>query len=314
VVRRIPAVLALLLLAASCTGSEPTGQSPPPEQVELVAQVASADLFAGQPQRVLVGMFANDGRIVTFGTVRFSFSYVGTAEDPVDPAEPGPAAEARYIPTPGTPSGEGGAASLSQPSEARGVYQATDVTFPMAGFWQVTVDTDVEGVGTARATSAFEVRSEPQIPAPGDDVLPTENLTLDSKGVPAGAIDSIAAAGADIPDPELHTSTIADALDERKSMVVVFATPAYCISRFCGPVVSAIQDLADRFGGSAVYIHVEIWRDYENGIINDAAAEWLQLPSGDLTEPWIYMIDDRGVIVDRWNSLFDPAELAAYLQ
>ena len=57
------------------------------------------------------------------------------------------------------------------------------------------------------------------------------------------------------------------------------------MSRFCGPVTDMVQELAARYGDRAVFIHVEIWKDYQEQVLNEAAAEWLQTPSGDLTEP-----------------------------
>ena len=64
---------------------------------------------------------------------------------------------------------------------------------------------------------------------------------------------------------------------------------------------------------------MEIWKDYQNSVVNQGAAEWLyptalQKANGDLTEPWIYLIGADGVIVDRWGPLFDPDELAQDLQ
>ncbi len=86
----------------------------------------------------------------------------------------------------------------------------------------------------------------------------------------------------------LHETTIADALRTGTPAVVIFATPAFCESRFCGPITDVIQDLAERYSDRAEFIHVEIYREYEQGnvVVNQAAADWL-LRNGDLTEPWI---------------------------
>ena len=62
-------------------------------------------------------------------------------------------------------------------------------------------------------TADFPVTDESPIPAPGDRAPKTENLTLESKEVPKAAIDSMAAAGGEIPDPELHQETVADAIE-----------------------------------------------------------------------------------------------------
>ena len=61
-----------------------------------------------------------------------------------------------------------------------------------------------------------------------------------------------------------------------------------------------------------MFIHVEIWNDFQKSVVNEAAADWLYR-DGDLTEPWLYLIGADGVIADRWGPLFDPDEVAAAL-
>jgi hypothetical protein len=309
-------MLAVLLaaLAGACTSSEGGDSAARPPGSAMRAIMASTDLYTGPPQRVSVGLPLDDGRLISFGTVTFSFSFLGTGGGQASPA-PGPTATARYVPTPGTPEGGGGGSPrITQPSQARGVYEATGVRFDRPGYWRVAVAADVDG-STRRATAAFAVGDAPALPAPGQRALQTDNLTIRSKGVPKAAIDSRAVTEGKIPDPELHEWTIAQALREHRPIVVVFATPVYCMSRFCGPVTDAVDALWRRYRDRAVFIHVEIYRDYnaQPQQINRAAADWL-LRNGDLTEPWLYLIGSNGRIVDRWSSLFDPDEVARELE
>jgi hypothetical protein len=64
-----------------------------------------------------------------------------------------------------------------------------------------------------------------------------------------------------------------------------------------------------------VYIHIEVWKNYnaQPQVLNQAAADWLYR-DGNMTEPWLYLIGADGIIVDRWGSLFDPADVEAALQ
>jgi hypothetical protein len=275
----------------------------------MAAQVASADLYVGDPQRLLVGAFADDGRILSFGTVTFRIAYTGPADAPLPEPEPVVEEPATFIPTPGTPGGRGRGPALTQPSEARGVYQAEGLRFQRPGIYVVELRADVEGVGNVAAQASFSVAARPALPAPGDPAPRTENLTMDSP-VPPEAIDSRAADGGEVPDPELHRWTIREAIRQGRPAVVVFATPVYCISRFCGPVVTAVEDLARRYADRAVFIHVEIWKRFDTQV-NEAAAAWLTLPDGNLVEPWLYLIGPDGVILDRWGVLWDPREVAA---
>ena len=316
---RSAAALALLAIVAlaSCTGdarNDGDGASGSPSG--MIAVVATPDLAVGDADRFSVGLPLDDRRTVSFGRVELSFSYLGTANEPTSPQPAGSTHEARYVPTPGTPdaSEDGGGPRVTSPSEARGIYQADDVRFDRSGFWQVEVAADLQDLGRQRATAAFEVLEEHALPAPGDRALATRNHTIGAKGVPEEAIDSRAGVEGEIPDPELHDVSIADALERHVPIVVIFATPVYCVSLFCGPVTEAVEDLAARYDDRAVFIHVEIWRDFnaQPQVLNEAAADWL-LRNDDLTEPWLYTIDGDGTIVDRWASVFDPEDVARWL-
>jgi hypothetical protein len=310
----VTAVVVIAVGTAACSASAGKSVTPPPKTAsQMQAIMATTDLYVGAPQRVGVGLPLNDGRLVSFGAVRFSFSFLGTSSSAASSA-PGMSAPARYIPTPGTPEG-GSTVQITQPSQARGIYEADDVRFDRAGYWQVAVTAEIPGVGTQRATAAFPVQQTPSLPAPGQKALKTDNLTIHSKGVPRGAIDSRAVTDGTIPDPELHQWTIARALEEHRPIVVVFATPLYCQSRFCGPETDAVDALWRKYKDRTVFIHIEIWKDYnaQPQVINKAAADWLYR-NGDLTEPWVYLIGSNGVILDRWSSLFDPNELARELR
>ena len=132
--------------------------------------------------------------------------------------------------------------------------------------------------------------------------------------MPAAAIDSRAQDGKSVPDPELHRQRRSPRRSgDGRPALVQFATPVYCTSNFCGPTVEAQEALAREYGDVAEFIHVEIWRSFDDSTVNRAAADWL-LREGDLTEPWMFLIDGDGVIVDRWGPLFDLDDVRASLE
>jgi hypothetical protein len=309
---RVVALSAALAVAtAACTSQDAPPDGNGGASVQISAEVASTDLVAGDPQRFLVGLFASDQRLVSFGAVTLLFASVENEADCSAPQPEAAKSTGRFLPTPGLPQG-GETPELTLPSKARGVY-ATDVAFEAPGIYQVEVLADVVGEGTLRTLTCFAVNEDYTIPGPGDRALHTKNLTLDSKGAPKEAIDSTFAATGRITDPELHQWTIAQAIDEGVPALVVFATPTYCTSQFCGPVVDVVADLAGRYDDRAAFIHVEIWRDNEGGVINEAASDWLYR-NDTLTEPWIYLIDSKGRIAERWGPLFDPREIERALR
>jgi len=305
------ATAAVALATAACTGS--TDGNNLDIDTRFAAGMASSWHWVGDPQRVEVGIFASDAEgqhVVSGGTIEFVFSYLGA--DGAAAPDPGPSAPARYVPVPGTePSGDAPAIVTG----ARGIYEADGVVFDSPGVWEVALSPEIESVAQ-RLKATFVVTESSPIPAPGDRALRTENLTMDSKGVPESAIDSMAAVGEGIPDPELHRWTIAEAIEQGRPALVLFGTPAFCESLFCGPEVEELQRFANEHPDRAVYIHVEIWRKYEPPevqVVNQAAADWL-LRGDNMTEPWLYLIGADGVIVDRWGSLFDADEVAAVLE
>jgi hypothetical protein len=198
-------------------------------------------------------------------------------------------------------------------SQGRGVYAAAPVTFEPAGTWEVEVEADLGGGDVRTATAAFQVLSEPRVPAPGQRAPRTETLIIGAEGAPAVAVDSRAETAGGIPDPELHETTIAAAIEAGRPALVVFATPVYCVSRFCGPITDMVAELANEYEDRAAFIHVEIWRDFQNSVVNKGAAEWL-LRDNDLTEPWIFLIGSDGRIVTRWDNVATREEIEPFLQ
>jgi hypothetical protein len=196
------------------------------------------------------------------------------------------------------------------PSEARGVY-AAQAGFDKAGFWHVEVTATVAGK-ERKALAAFAVNEKHAVPAPGEPALPTENHVLGSTEAPAAAIDSRAATG-EVPDTALHRTTIAGALAAKRPAVVVFATPVYCQSQFCGPVTDMVDDLARTYGDRASFVHVEIWRDFQARTLNKSAADWL-LRDDNLTEPWVYVIGADGRITHRFDNVATAEELRPILE
>jgi hypothetical protein len=313
--RSLVAVLGAALLASACTGSDDPTPTPAPSGTSvssLSMEVASSDLAVGASQHFELGIFSSDGqgvKLLSFGQMSLAFSFMG---DGSGAPQPGPQATGTYVGAFGTPQ-SGPAPVFTDPNDARGVYQA-DVEFDQAGTWQVDATVELPGEGSQTLSANFIVSGRHSLPAPGDRAQPTENLTIDSNGVPPAAIDSRALDGAPVPDPDLHRTTIADALAQHRPILVIFSTPTFCVSLMCGPETDGLEDLAKRYRDRAVFIHVEIWRNHRKSVVNKAAADWVCCDeSGNLTEPWLFLIGTDGVIKDRWGPLFDPDEVAKEL-
>lgn len=147
--------------------------------------------------------------------------------------------------------------------------------------------------------------------------------TISAAGVgtaaPASETPTLASVGGDAtklttrtpPDVALLEHSVADSLRARKAFVVTFATPKFCSSRACGPVVDVVEDVARRLEESDVrFIHVEVYErnDPANGY-NRWMQEW-----GLTTEPWTFVVGADGRISDRFEGLVSVHELERAVQ
>lgn len=310
-VRLLASALLVFLLASCGSGSGTQTQQSPEANGELNVQVASYDLAVGS-QRFMVGLVTSEQELVGWGEVDLRFAYLGTREEQVS-GEVVSETTATYLPIPFS-------AGESEPrpdpaivpgAEGSGVYSA-EVDFDRAGFWGVEVAADLDGeplVGTA----TFEVFDDHRYPAAGDDAPRTENLTLESADVPRAAIDSRAAQEGGIPDEHLHTTTVASSIADSTPTLLIVSTPVYCRSRFCGPITDMVAELAGDYSDVANFIHIEVWKDFDNAVVNESAAEWV-MRDQNIFEPWVFLIDEEGKIVQRWDNVATRAEIEPVLR
>ena len=113
------------------------------------------------------------------------------------------------------------------------------------------------------------------------------------------------------PDRALLRYSVADSLAAHVPFVLVFATPRWCTSRTCGPVVDVVDAVRRRFAGRGIrFIHVEIYADNnpQKGF-NRWVRQW-HLP----TEPWIFLVGRDGRIAAKFEGSVSVGELAAAVE
>lgn len=305
--RRLAGLVALAATVAGCSSS-----ASPAASLELQAQVASYDLSVSGPPRLLIGITGSAGRVVSFGTIQVATVYLGTKDKPVAEREleTGPAVDATWIPIPKQklPDPLPTTAQVQEGSEGVGVYETTELRFDRAGIWGIAAIVPLDGK-QVKLQRTVMVGERPAVPAPGEQAPRTVQPLAGSQ--PAKAVDSRAATDGAVPDPALHSITVADAVASGRPTVVVVSTPVYCLSRFCGPITDAAEELAARTPGVNV-VHLEVWADYEGKKLNEAAKEWIYRPGAlDANEPWVFVIDAAGRIVQRFDNVVSDAQLAA---
>jgi hypothetical protein len=150
-----------------------------------------------------------------------------------------------------------------------------------------------------QAFGQIEVAAESSVPAVGQPAVSSDTPTLED-GFPEDLTTATP------PDVELLQYSIKQSLEDQVPFVVTFATPKFCASRVCGPVVDIVDEVRQRVGGDGVrFIHVEVFEanDPERGV-NQWMQEW-NLP----TEPWTFLVDETGTIRARFEGLVTVGEL-----
>jgi hypothetical protein len=185
------------------------------------------------------------------------------------------------------------------PGEAKSVYVVPKVDFPADGsYLAVAMIKGKDGKLEATRLPSPVVGEFPKVPKVGERPPKITTLTAADVGNDLEKIDTR------VPPDQMHKVDFAEVLG-KKPIVLVFATPALCQSRVCGPVVDVAQQVADKYEPRADFIHQEVYVDNE---INKGLRPQLKafhLP----TEPWTYLIGKEGVIKDRLSGAYGVDEL-----
>jgi hypothetical protein len=156
------------------------------------------------------------------------------------------------------------------------------------------LDNRLVGAGTT-----VNVVKDSNVPQVGDSAIKIDTPTKQSVGGDLSKIDTRT------PHDDMHDVNFADAVGKRP-IVLLFATPALCQSRVCGPVVDIAEQVRhQRPAGDTAWIHMEI---YNNNNLNDGyRPQFLayHLPQ----EPWLFTINRKGKIAAELQGAYGADEL-----
>lgn len=186
-------------------------------------------------------------------------------------------------------------------SDVRGLY-VTRLTFTRPGPWGIELQARDDNGSLARARISVTVADAPQTPALGSPAPRSRNLVA-SDVRDLREIDT-----SQKPDPRLHQVRIADIIAQRKPQLIVFATPQFCTSRMCGPVVDIVRQLLPEYNKRVAFTHQEIWRNFASKKVFPTVEEWRLV-----SEPWIFIVDGDGIIRAKFEGLVTGRELEAAL-
>jgi hypothetical protein len=170
------------------------------------------------------------------------------------------------------------------------------------GGWLMVARYAVDGAPST-AHVGLSLLPESRSPAVGDPAPRSDTPTLRSTG---GDVASLSTA--EEPQRSLLEHSVAESLDDRVPFVLAFATPRFCQSRLCGPVVEIVAQVQRRLRGTPMrFIHVEVFED------NDPAKgpnRWFREWRLE-TEPWVFVVGADGRVQSKFEGSVSPRELEA---
>jgi hypothetical protein len=184
-------------------------------------------------------------------------------------------------------------------ADATHIYVAS-LRLPRAGKYWLLAEPE-GGAEKVQALGNVVVVKEDAPPDVGDPAVASETPTLSSTGGDTAALTTRTP-----PDEDLLRYSVAESLEAKAPFVVTFATPKFCSSRTCGPVVDVVEEVSRRIEDDEIrFIHVEVFEgnDPAKGY-NRWMKEW-KLP----TEPWTFLVGADGRIVARFEGTVSVSEL-----
>ncbi|MEE9298287.1 MAG: hypothetical protein V3V29_04550 [Acidimicrobiia bacterium] len=271
---------ALALVATACSSGEGSTTFPP----ESFAIPANADIGVGR-SRLLVGIGDPTGR--RLGSPENEVVIAVAPADRPDAVQTVPGIFTWIV------------------VDAFGLYRA-EFDFDAPGVWQVVV---IPEAGDSLPPAAFNVFADTFAPAVGEPAPAPQTPTLDDFSFEEITTD---------PDPDatFYELSLDQAIGNGRKTVVVFATPAFCVSAACGPLLEIVKEVAPQHP-DVDFVHIEVYTNLTDvdfapipkNLAPAVLADWWNLPS----EPWVFVIDETGIVQARFEGVMAAEELTAEL-
>jgi len=195
-------------------------------------------------------------------------------------------------------------------------YYPARLTLPEPGVYDLVVSITGTGTGSSgRSTvsaslpvQAFDP-AEVTVPLPGDPMPVVTTPTWDDRA----GVDRICTRVEPCP---FHHLDFALVVGRGQPTALLVATPAYCSTAYCGPVLDTLIEASASAPGVTI-VHAEVYANVEQVGGNLADPALRLAPAVDqigLTfEPSLFLIDSTGTLVDRIDNVFDLTESTAAL-
>jgi hypothetical protein len=286
-------------LAAGCSGSALGGASP---------SVSAAPSGAGRPTVLPVIASSELG----VGKNRAVFGWIDAATNR-QVADPNRMTEVSFTGPNGEHVGPVSTKFIWAIENERAVY-AANVDFPVAGPWTAEFKTAAPGKPTETIKFGFDVKPETQVVRVGDHAPSVDTPTATDVGGDLSKLSTDTT-----PEPSFYKRSVADALKAGKPFVLAFATPKFCVSAQCGPTLDRLKPIANAHP-DVTFINVEPYElEYKDGQLqpvlknNELQAVPAVRQFGLLSEPYIFVVDGKGIIRASYEAIFSEDEIEAAL-
>jgi hypothetical protein len=256
------------------TSGAPNSGDPNRPELVLVRFTIDGVLAAGIPQRIPVGLADAEGLLLVDTPPQLTLQLM---------SDSGPVGKPMTI--------DRHAEGLSRP------YYPVITALSDPGTYTLTGA--VNGIDLQTAFSVVEPGEVP-IPQIDDPLVPVVTPTTDD----AHGVNPICTRE---PACDLHDITLTSALTEGRPIAFLIATPAFCQTAACGPVLDVLLTLQPEFSDVRM-VHAEVYTDTSLESTTTAVKDYhLSF------EPVLYLADADGVIRSRLDSIYDVAELREQL-
>ena len=259
---------------ASSFGPTTPTTPPPLDSLVIVTFSDSSALVPGSPQRVTFGLADKDGVILTQPPVPAIDFIVSFEGQPIGPPITS-AAHQQGVPRP---------------------YYPLEFTPLKEGVYDVTAK-----VGDVPLQAHIQIPATTGVVGAGQKMIPVDTPTVaNQRGVQLLCTRS--------PSCPLHDVTLREALAGGTPVAFLVATPKFCQTAICGPVLDVLLSQKDQFPQIKM-LHSEVYPSEADAQPGQQKLTEAVMAYGLTFEPALYLARADGTIMKRVDTIFDGVEL-----
>lgn len=256
--------------------------------------LGSTEFISGESNRFPFAIVSLDGHELEGADIMVDFYFLGLGEDEFKFSKK---AYSLVLGSPTNHVHDDG--SIHEHGAKKNVYVVQEVEFDISGYWESRFRVSpAGGVKPMPNNLAFHVISEPLAVAIGQSI-PRIDKNRDDGSITKQDIDT----------EEFDTFPYEGVISSGKPSLIVWASPLFCSSKLCSPVIEEVVAIQDQYRDNVRFIRIEPWDvnlAREKGILQftENAKIW-----GLHSEPWVYLVDKSGLVVDRFEGPVSSEEL-----